>query len=643
MTQAQSKSYGGVKKKLMGAICMLLVASIMVVSSTYAWFTLSTAPEITGISTSVGANGNLEMALLNTATYGDTSLIKSAVGDSKDTAGQSVVNANVTWGNLVDLSDASYGASNFVLNPARLNIDDAGKVATNSILMTAKYGTDGRVTELAANTVDGTYNAEKTSFIAGNKGVRGIGVAAAMSDAQLAMRNAIAQVAMNVSSAKTTIQNSLTTNGSALATLAINYATTEGYSAASADVDALNAMITALTAAKASLGKAIQYAMMAESLSKAASAATTVDEYNLNNASTYDTTIRAAKSAYDDIDIPETAMTENAKDVMSALIGNDATGNDATGNDATVSGVELSKIKEEGNIDKIASAAMSGGVVVVPGDASPYTKTAVLTGNFTTAITVAEVNYGGVKLTNVKATMKTNATGNVMAPVAAYIAGLTAKEDTTETNESANKITDLYGYAVDLAFRTNASGSKLQLQVEDAQRIYSDSNEASTQGHGSYMEFTKGDLTDVQFKNLMGAVRIVFVDSTNAIVAGAKLNVPPTIETNAATVKAPLKMVTVNTAAKLVEFTDTAVTDNVITELEQGNAKKLTVITYLDGDVVDNSMVSATSARSMTGSMNLQFVSSATLVPMDYTPLHPVNATSGGATGGGGAASGEGN
>ena len=35
MTQAQSKSYGGVKKKLMGAICMLLVASIMVVSSTH--------------------------------------------------------------------------------------------------------------------------------------------------------------------------------------------------------------------------------------------------------------------------------------------------------------------------------------------------------------------------------------------------------------------------------------------------------------------------------------------------------------------------------------------------------------------------------------------------------------------------------
>lgn len=630
MTQAQSKSYGGVKKKLMGAICMLLVASIMMVSSTYAWFTLSTAPEITGISTSVGANGNLEMALLPTT--GNLDEITSRVGDSKDTAGKSVVTANVTWGNLVDLSDASYGASNFVLNPARLNINDDGKVATTSILMTAKYGTDGRVTELAANTVDGTYNADKTSFIAGNKGVRGIGVAAAMSDAQLAMRNAIAQVAMNVSSAKTTIQNSLTTNGSALATLAINYATSDSYSATDTDVTALNAMITALTTAKASLGKAIQYAMMAESLSKDAKAKTTVDDYSLADVGSYNTNISAAKTAYDAIAIPATATNENAKSIMSALIGADA----------TVSDVKLSEIKGEGNIDKIASAAMSGGLVVVPGSDSPYTQTAALTGNFTTAIKVAEVNYGGVKLTNVKATMKTNATENKMVPVAAYIAGLTAKEDTTGTNESANKITDLYGYAVDLAFRTNATGSNLQLQVDAAQRIYSDSNETSTQGNGSYMEFTKGDLTATQFKNLMGAVRIVFVDSTNAIVAGAKLDVPTAIEENTPTVKAPLKMVTVTTVNKSVEFGD-AVANNVITTLDQGTAKQLTVITYLDGDVVNNSMVSATSARSMTGSMNLQFASSATLVPMDYTPLHPVNATSGGTTAGGGDTTSDGN
>ena len=62
MNTKQRKRQRDIKTKLMAAICMLLVSSIMMVSTTYAWFTLSTAPEVTGITTAVGANGNLEMA-----------------------------------------------------------------------------------------------------------------------------------------------------------------------------------------------------------------------------------------------------------------------------------------------------------------------------------------------------------------------------------------------------------------------------------------------------------------------------------------------------------------------------------------------------------------------------------------------------
>ena len=54
----------GIRQKMMAAVSMLMVSCIMLVSSTYAWFTLSTAPEVTGITTNVGANGNLEMMLL---------------------------------------------------------------------------------------------------------------------------------------------------------------------------------------------------------------------------------------------------------------------------------------------------------------------------------------------------------------------------------------------------------------------------------------------------------------------------------------------------------------------------------------------------------------------------------------------------
>ena len=72
MNKQQSKKMASLRKKLFAAIAMLLVACIMAVSSTYAWFTLSTAPEVKGISTTIGANGNLEMALvrIENKTYG---------------------------------------------------------------------------------------------------------------------------------------------------------------------------------------------------------------------------------------------------------------------------------------------------------------------------------------------------------------------------------------------------------------------------------------------------------------------------------------------------------------------------------------------------------------------------------------------
>ena len=64
MNKKTARRQRDLKSKLLAAVAMLLVSSMMMVTSTYAWFTLSTAPEVTGITTAVGANGNLEMALL---------------------------------------------------------------------------------------------------------------------------------------------------------------------------------------------------------------------------------------------------------------------------------------------------------------------------------------------------------------------------------------------------------------------------------------------------------------------------------------------------------------------------------------------------------------------------------------------------
>ncbi|MCD8151668.1 MAG: hypothetical protein LUD71_01040, partial [Clostridiales bacterium] len=126
--------YFDVRKKLMASLAMVLIAAIMVVSATYAWFTLSTAPEVSGMTTTVGSNGNLEIALLTDSTGAGTTEISSAVGDSSSStaANETADYANTTWGNLVDLSSTGYGLSQVTLYPARLNMTSTTVVDTGS-------------------------------------------------------------------------------------------------------------------------------------------------------------------------------------------------------------------------------------------------------------------------------------------------------------------------------------------------------------------------------------------------------------------------------------------------------------------------------------------------------------------------------
>lgn len=140
-------------QKLMGAIAMLLVASIMMSATSYAWFVLSTAPEVTDLTTTAGANGALEIALQSNKADGTGRAdILSGVGQS--IAGKDAQTANTYWGNVVDLSKG-YGLEHITLYPARLNLNN-GVVNTTSMLSIPTFGTDGRVTSLK--------NAEKTYF-----------------------------------------------------------------------------------------------------------------------------------------------------------------------------------------------------------------------------------------------------------------------------------------------------------------------------------------------------------------------------------------------------------------------------------------------------------------------------------------------
>lgn len=170
----------GIRSKLMAAASMLMVGVIMMVSSTYAWFTLSTAPEVKNISTTVAGNGSLEIALMPT----EGLLSKITAGAVGGTG--TVVQKNTKWGNQIILSDDTeagdyYGLNSISLNPASLNYtkaDDSAEATfvADKPLAIATYGSDGRIAELSAENIGVKGKTENTNkFGAETYGVRAIG------------------------------------------------------------------------------------------------------------------------------------------------------------------------------------------------------------------------------------------------------------------------------------------------------------------------------------------------------------------------------------------------------------------------------------------------------------------------------------
>ena len=170
----------GIRSKLMAAASMLMVGVIMMVSSTYAWFTLSTAPEVKNISTTVAGNGSLEIALMPT----EGLLSKITAGAVGGTA--TVVDKNTKWGNQIILSDDTetgdyYGLNTISLNPASLNYtkvagSEKPTFVADKPLAIATYGSDGRIASLSAENIGVKGKTENTNkFGAETYGVRAIG------------------------------------------------------------------------------------------------------------------------------------------------------------------------------------------------------------------------------------------------------------------------------------------------------------------------------------------------------------------------------------------------------------------------------------------------------------------------------------
>lgn len=638
------KSFGNMKKKLMGAVCMLLVASIMMISATYAWFTLSTAPEITGITTSVGANGNLEMALLSgnvNVTTTQEGGIQSSMAVVEDTV------ANLTWGNLVDLSDDSYGLQSISLKPARFN--NAGNWATGNLLSIPVYGADGRVKALTNNTqASGKYNDENNTWENVDPmpvGVRAIGTNDNLTAQQSGLMSAKAAYNSKISEAQSTIRQALSNNAQGLANAVTQLAMSSSDATITAENEAaINSMITATENSLKLIDEAYKQAILAVATTITTDAGYKAAVAAVNGAASANAALTAAQdsgitipaqiqTAVNNLEAQKTtvATAKNNADYkakLTALINTEkVTVNGynakATGDPATdlMVGEEGSK---EINPTFMGKMTKDGGVrVEMPDGSGVFAYIATVVGNYSAASEIS-ISFKGLTVTNMPSTMITTATvdptmGNVLQAVQA--AGTSTGATTT--------LSDTYGYMIDLAFRTNAVNSYLQLQTEGKQRVYSDSESAATQGAGSSMTFkavtnAQGNalLKDEEVKSLMKSIRVTFLDPNGN---GSQLAVldMSTAKATADGIKADLKLGNYvdGNFVPVVNAPGTDYDDSItLAKLNQNQAQSLSVVVWLDGDTVDNGDV-ANAAQSITGSMNLQFSSSVELQPMRNTAL----------------------
>lgn len=709
----------GIRNKMVAAVSMLLVASIMMVSSTYAWFTLSTAPEVTGITTNVGANGNLEMMLLNKDSFNSTEEnlgVESGVNDSM--AAQKVTLANLKWGNLVDLADQSYGLQSIVMNPARLNIqgDATNGYKLNSALLKApSYTSDGRVldvnkdTQTSGYSTDGTWKWDENANNA--YGVRVIGTTSGVTERLTAYRAAISARAAAIESAKNSARNSLLNNGQALANIVVKAALEENPTFEKADLETLQKLVADLETANNAAGEAIVQTVLAYNLSDKntdtnftdADVAKLKEAFNNVTAGTLPTsfTYAAAASGQGTIQKPDgtdTAVTKwsgnntnitSATQKLQTLMGENKDSYAYTEitevvnmlidkQYATVGGVKNpSKDRAQDIINNMTANNMVLAVEMESGSGI-YADIAELVGDYTAAGLKVHVKYNALEMdvtTNMSTKVVTDANKDTMPMIPKLDVG-SAPKATLDASVTP-LLTDHYGYALDFGFRTNAAASELQLQTSGIQRVYNDAADSGmsdkTQGGGSYMEFRTSNTTNFsvdELRALMSALRVVFVEPDQTENAGVTYNVLGVAAaditgttdnstgittytggtlmkdgnalaenadaTTANGLKAELYLntyevkdgvLTLN-GKKTTGAAADAAADNKLTALTQNVAKKVTAIVYLDGDIVDNTMV-ANTASSMTGSLNLQFSSSATLKPMENTGMRNAGSTAG--------------
>lgn len=588
------------KSKLMAAVSMLLVSAIMVSVTTYAWFILSTAPEVKGMSTTVGSNGALEMALLNNDTGANLDLIKSSVGDSS--AVKSVVESNVTWGNLVDLNDASYGLDSITMYPARLNWA-AGSTNTlfsrSKLLAYAQYGTDGRIADLIAadsgTNITGGFAANENSY-----GVRAIGTAKDQDPMAAALQSAQASFVNSVRSAKDQVLAALNGSTQAIGDIAYKHARppAAGEYYTEEQVNGIRTALAGLTSSTVKMEDALKYALMAKAAAGDNGTELKYDDVTLTTSDAtvgvYYGKLTAFRAALDGITVPNApadtqkgyawSQIENAYkallDIDTMTLGD--------GENAKTT-AEVRKMSDQEKQDWAIDLARLGLTITAK------------KGLFSDAVNFVDevTSTVEVKVERIECKVHVVKTENVQEAYLVALGKVVAAYDYTGKGEAQPYLTDKYGYAVDLAFRSNAAG---ELRLSEAAKRVEGDNTDTTQGAGCF--FTAGGDSDAK---ALAALRIAFVNDSNKVLAVGKLDTAA-----AEGGKYPVHLYSFTVADGVLTVSNNQIANDKILDMTANTAVALTAVVYMDGDATSFAQ------GALSGSLNLQFCTSANLQAMNY-------------------------
>ena len=647
------------KERIFAALILFVVAFVTAVSAAYAWLTISRAPVVQNIATSLSSNGALEIALSKEdGSQPEEFDIDESAGFEVD-----LVSSNLRWGNLVNLSDPSYGIDNLALRPAQLN-DSA--LLTNP-LWGASYGEDGRITVLNTDFAYARY--EDGQFWTSNNtyGVRAIAsYTATVSDATAAEQrekiNAINYARTAVNQAYSEVPGKF----SAMGTMISKYAQDKLDDTNTNLAPYIQNMIPLYTSMRTAMEKQMEAYVALANFQKYM--------YAQNTGASYEETtweeIVANKAAYNAANTSSTStngtislvgLTQFITDYnkLVADIGYLNQYNNDYKNNGTayywgsggVSGHQLNNIvanlidyntmtidlKGDGN--EVAVTALSGDnasdlmaangderkVYTYNGIAIRFEQLAIdeayrLNGNAACTIKVTKI----ITIT-VYGKAYTKASGK--AYFALYCTNAIGNSNLAANDAIAD---DTYGMAIDFWVRTNAESTNLTLEgalttdengnyvsYDGINRIWGSTNQAvlttdsTTQGGGSFYVYYADTPEDTaRSLDLLEAMKVAFVDQAGNLLATASMDTVNYFAVNGR-ITVPLVIDSSSVSYTYHDELNQEITGKAITTLIMNVPQRIEAIIYLDGTRLENDNVLANAE--IQGQLNIQFGSSTKL------------------------------